>query len=334
MKSTGTGELPVSVLYVDDEPALLEIGKLFLERIDDITVATANDANEAIRLIEDHHFDAIVSDYQMPGMDGIGFLKYLRESGNAIPFIIFTGKGREEVVIEALNNGADFYLQKGGDPRSQFAELSNMIQAAVSHKMAEKLAKETEKRLYDIIQFLPDPTFAIDVRGSVIAWNQAIEEMTGISACDMIGKGNYEYSIPFYGERRPILIDLVSISDEELLHSKYASITREGDILTAETSLPRPLGRYAVLAGKASPLYNEEGDVVGAIETIRDITEQRRFEEALLESEERYRLTLDAANDGIWDWDYRTGNAIFSDRWYTMLGCQLPPPEGSGLKCK
>ncbi len=329
MKSTGAEGQPISVLYVDDEPALLEIGRLFLERTGDISVTPAPDAEEAIRLIGDRHFDAIVSDYQMPGMDGIAFLKHLRQSGNTIPFIIFTGKGREDVVVEALNSGADFYLQKGGDPKSQFAELTNMIRSAVAHKNAEKLAKETEKRLYDIIQFLPDPTFAIDSNGIVIAWNQAIEEMTGVPAKDMIGKGNYEYAIPFYGERRPFLIDLVSLSDEDLLHSKYASIRKDGDILIAETSLPRPLDRYAILAAKASPLYDENGAIVGAIETIRDITEQRRFEEALQESEERYRLTLDAANEGIWDWDYSTGNAFFSPRWYTMLGYEPGEMPGS-----
>lgn len=329
MRETEAEAVPISVLYVDDEPALLEIGKLFIEQSGDNSVTTALDAEEAIRLIDDQHFDVIVSDYQMPGMNGIAFLKHLRQSGNTIPFIIFTGRGREEVVIEALNSGADFYLQKGGDPRSQFAELTNMIRAAVSRIMAEKLTKESEKRLYDIIQFLPDPTFAIDAEGIVIAWNQAIEEMTGISAKDMVGKGDYEYAIPFYGERRPILIDLVSLSDEDLLHSKYASIRREGDTLIAETSLPRPLGRYAILAGKASPLYDENGDIVGSIETIRDITEQRHSEEALVESEERYRLTLDAANDGIWDWDIATGSAFFSPRWYSMLGYEPGEMPGS-----
>ncbi len=329
MKSTGAEGQPISVLYVDDEPALLEIGKIFLERTGDIRVTTAQDAEEAIRFIADQHFEAIVSDYQMPGMDGIAFLKHLRQSGNTTPFIIFTGKGREDVVIEALNCGADFYLQKGGDPKSQFAELSNMIRAAFSRMMAEKSAKESEKRLYDIIQFLPDPTFAIDAEGVVITWNQAIEEMTGISAKDMIGKGCYEYAIPFYGERRPLLIDLVSLSDEDLLHSKYASIRKDGDILIAETSLPRPLGRYAVLAGKASPLYDENGDLAGAIETIRDITEQRRFREVLQESEERYRLTLDATNDGIWDWNIASGSAFFSPRWYTMLGYEPGEMPGS-----
>jgi DNA-binding response OmpR family regulator len=81
-------------------------------------------------MLQLHPYDVIVADYLMPEMDGIEFLKGLRASGCTIPFIIFTGKGREDVAIEALNSGADFYLQKGGNPRSQFAELGNMIRQA------------------------------------------------------------------------------------------------------------------------------------------------------------------------------------------------------------
>ena len=103
-----------SLLYVDDEPGLLEIGKLFLEVNGDFSVTTINSASAALDLLKEENFAAIISDYQMPEMNGITFLKKLKASGNTTPFIIFTGKGREEVVIEALNEGADFYLQKGG----------------------------------------------------------------------------------------------------------------------------------------------------------------------------------------------------------------------------
>jgi len=81
-------------------------------------------------------YDAIVSDYQMPEMDGIEFLKKVRSSGNPIPFIIFTGRGREEVAIQALSIGADYYLQKGGDPKSQFAELAHQIEQAIQKRRA------------------------------------------------------------------------------------------------------------------------------------------------------------------------------------------------------
>ncbi|MDO8842377.1 PAS domain S-box protein [Methanocalculus sp.] len=132
------------ILYVDDEAPLLELGKIFLERSGNLIVDTTEHPEEALEYAVLSRYDAIISDYQMPGMDGITLLKRIRTAGSTIPFIIFTGRGREEVVIEALNSGADFYLQKGGDPKSQFAELSNTIQHAISKKEAEK---EIQRRL-------------------------------------------------------------------------------------------------------------------------------------------------------------------------------------------
>jgi PAS domain S-box-containing protein len=132
------------ILYVDDEVPLLEIGKIFLERNGDLIVDTTDRPEEALDYAVLSGYDAIISDYQMPGMDGITLLKRIRGSGSTIPFIIFTGKGREEVVIEAFNNGADFYLQKGGDPKSQFAELSHTIRHAISRRHAEE---EIQRRL-------------------------------------------------------------------------------------------------------------------------------------------------------------------------------------------
>jgi PAS domain S-box-containing protein len=127
----------ITVLYVDDEPGLLELGKTFLEQNDSFRVTTAESGESALTLLKDTVFDAIVSDFQMPVMNGISLLREIR-SGSDIPFILFTGKGREEVVIDAINSGADFYLQKGGDPAAQFAELGHKIMQAVSRHQAEQ----------------------------------------------------------------------------------------------------------------------------------------------------------------------------------------------------
>jgi PAS domain S-box-containing protein len=272
---------PLRVLYVDDEPGLLEIGKLFLEIEGAFMVDTLTSARQALEQVKKERYDAIISDYQMPEMDGIAFLRQIKASGNQTPFIIFTGRGREEVVIEALNSGADFYLQKGGEPKSQFAELSHKIQTAVARKRTEKRAKDSERRLYDIINFLPDATFAIDNAGTVIAWNRAMEEMTGAKSSEIVGKGNYEYALAFYNERRPMLVDLVLAPDTQFEKDKYLYTSHDRTLLTAETTLEKPDRNRIHLWGKASLLFDESGNLTGAIESIRDITERKKANDEL-----------------------------------------------------
>jgi PAS domain S-box-containing protein len=270
-----------SLLYVDDEPDLLELAKLFLEQSPDFHVDTRTSAHEALASLQTGSYDAIIADYQMPEMDGIAFLKAVRATFGNIPFILFTGRGREEVVIDAINNGVDFYLQKGGDVKAQFAELSHKVRQSVARWRAESSLIESEKRLADIIDFLPDATLAIDNAGRVIAWNKAIEEMTGLPASSMIGKGDHEYALPLYGKRRPILIDLVLLPDEELTRRNYSIVKKEGSVLVAETTLPHPKGEPKTLSGTASVLFNREGKVAGAIESIRDITLRKKSEDEL-----------------------------------------------------
>ena len=288
-----------TVLYVDDEPDLLVLGREFLQRSEEFRVVTRIRAQDALGSAEIGTCDAIVSDYQMADMDGIAFLKAVREQYGDIPFILFTGRGREEVVIQAINNGADFYLQKGGDVKAQFAELGHKIRQAIARRQAEHSLVESEKRLTDIINFLPDATFAIDRAGRVIAWNHAIEEMTGVPAGEMLGRGDYEYAVPFYGERRPVLIDMIFEPDAVLV-PHYAHISRDRGSLMADTTRPRPRGRPRTLMATASPLFDRQGGIAGAIESIRDISELRSSEEALRASEEKYRLVVEHSQDAIY----------------------------------
>ncbi len=288
-----------TVLYVDDEPGLLEIGKLFLEESGQFSVDIITSAPAALTLLNIKNYDAIVSDYQMPKMDGIEFLKRVRTSGNTIPFIIFTGKGREEIVIQALNEGADFYLQKGGEPVSQFTELTHKISQAIQKRRAEVSIRDHERREADIINFLPDATFAIDINGVVIAWNRAMEDMTGVKAEEILGKGDYEYAIPIYGERRPVIIDLV-LHEDPALEAKYPVLKRDGRLIIAETTSPFLYkGRGATIWFTASPLYDTHGNITGAIESIRDVTERKQVEKALNESENRYRNVVEDQTEFI-----------------------------------
>ncbi len=166
---------------------------------------------------------------------------------------------------------------------------------------SHQILRESEHRLNDIINFLPDAVFVIDLEGKVITWNRAIEDMTGVKAADIIGKGSYAYALPFYHERRPVLINLVLEPDSETNKKYTGGITRQGDLLITETDtdLIRPDGSHAFLAARASPLRDVQGNLVGAIESIHDVTYRKKAEIALKQSEERLRILLQNVNDGI-----------------------------------
>jgi len=136
----------VRVLYVDDESSLLELAKLFLEMSGNFNIDTTMYPKEVVRLIKENSYEAIVSDYQMPEMNGIELLKKVRDDFPDIPFILFTGRGREDIVIEAINNGVTFYLQKGGSPEPQFAELMHKIKLAVESQRQKAVARERMKK--------------------------------------------------------------------------------------------------------------------------------------------------------------------------------------------
>ena len=137
----------ISVLYADDESLLLDVTKTYLDRTGEFCVTTANSGPSALDLLATTQFDAVISDYQMPVMDGIELLKHVRAASPNLPFIMFTGKGREEIAIEAFENGADFYIQKGGAPKPQFKELAHKIKSAVGRRQAEDTVKLVNRKL-------------------------------------------------------------------------------------------------------------------------------------------------------------------------------------------
>jgi PAS domain S-box-containing protein len=186
---TGPGQKPmaISLLLVDDEPSLLDIGKTYLERIPGITVTPAESAASALVLLEGRAFDAIVSDYQMPEMDGITFLKNVRARTRTLPFILFTGKGREDVVIEALNSGADYYLQKGGEPKSQYAELAHKVRRSVEQRRAEANLKRKHVILRAILA--ASPQGIAYVLNRTFQWvNDSLAAMLGYTRHELKGK--------------------------------------------------------------------------------------------------------------------------------------------------
>ncbi|NTW77465.1 MAG: PAS domain S-box protein, partial [Syntrophaceae bacterium] len=232
---------------------------------------------------------------------------------------------------------AEKSLQKAHDEleirvRERTAELleaNKLLQEEITERMrAEAALTESERRLTDIIDFLPDPTYAIDLSGKVIAWNHAIEEMTGVKAEDMLGKGNHEYIIPFYGTPRPVLIDLVFECDQELAR-KYDFVKRDGDVLLAEAEVP-VRGVPHFLWGKAGPLYDSHGNIVGAIESVRDITDRKRMEVALRESERRLGDIIDFLPDATFAIDVSGKVIAWNHAMEEMSGVKAQDMLGKG----
>jgi len=147
-------------------------------------------------------------------------------------------------------------------------------------KRAKNTLQELELRLVDIVDFLPDATLVRDLQGRIIVWNKAIEDMTGAKAENMLGKGDYEYALPFYGKRRPMMIDLVLKPDKKIERKYDMVIKQQGHFLIAEgwASLK---GKRVFLWGKASPFCNSKGKIVGSVESVRDITDRKQYEDAI-----------------------------------------------------
>ena len=219
-----------------------------------------------------------------------------------------------------------------------------IIRDITERKKAEEEIKNSRRRLEEIIDFLPDPTWVVDNRGCVLAWNRATENLTGVRASEMLGKDNYEYSIPFYGERRPILIDLVQKWDENF-KDKYDSLKKSGEDLISEDLFIPLLGESGLyLAASARALYDSDGNPAGAIETVRDITERKIAENALREEqvkvEKAYRLLskyvapqlVDTISDGeidpIWKHNRKKLTLFFSDiKDFTGITDTLEPED-------
>ncbi|WP_233504502.1 PAS domain S-box protein [Methanoregula formicica] len=279
-------------------------------RID--TAATLKKARE---VIAHECSDLIIADWNLPDGRGIDIIS--REDGRVTtPVIVMTGYGDERLAVEIMKSGAVDYIVKSA---TVFEDLPNISRRAIrfweniqERVRAEHAEQETQKRLGDILAFLPDPVLAIDTTGTVIAWNNAMENLTGVPAADMLGKGDHEYSIPFYGERRPLLIDLVLEPDTEILN-RYPFVQRDGDRIMSETFVAGIYGgKGAYLWGTATHLYDTSGNRVGAIEVIRDITERKKTEEIVRASEGKFRSLVEEVPDFILV--HRNGKLLFVNR--------------------
>lgn len=299
----------ISVLYVEDEEHLLTAGREFLSRSGDFVVTGASTAEEAIDILKNRKFDAIISDFQMPGMDGIQFLKYLKEKGDPTPFILFTGKSREDVVIEALNNGAAFYLQKGTSPVAVFTELENKVRSAVSHSRAvEELKQKNEeiKGQYAALQRsennLRDTTDLLEnlihiAQAPIIIWDPSFHIIRLNYACEiLIGRRSEE----IIGS--PIE-NLFSPDEADRMIRLFQAIRDGGRWEKTELNLRHNDGTVRNILWNTSTLYRPDGITpIATIAQGNDITDEfrlKREKSSALEQIQKNLAQLAILNDEI-----------------------------------
>ncbi|MDD1693475.1 MAG: PAS domain S-box protein [Methanoregula sp.] len=266
-------------------------------------ISVAENLRKAREIIRSDSPDLIITDYNLPDGNGTDILSRRDDGVITIPLIVMTGFGDEHLAVEIMKSGAIDYVVKSG---AVFEDMPHIARRAFRYwenirqrRLAEEAVQVSRKNLADILSFLPDPVLAIDSNGRVIAWNNAMEGLTGVPAENMLGKGDHEYSIPFYGVRRPILVDLVLMSDAEI-ETKYDYILRNDSRITSETFIQGMYnGRGAYLWGTAAPLFDAAGNRTGAIEVIRDITDRKKTEVILQESETRFRDLFNNMRAGV-----------------------------------
>ena len=280
-----TSKAAMKVLHVDDDLNFLKVAGQCLKMQGRFQVDTARSVEEAVENMKKEEYDAVVSDYQMPGKDGLQFLKELREKGNNIPFIVFTGKGREEIAIKALNLGADQYLDKHGDPETVYCELAHAICQAVDGRSTQVELSKREAKLQAILESSPEAITVIDLNGNIVECNQGTLDMLGYSSKDeLIGRNGF--ALISEKDRERAKGNLAKVLDHGPMKDiEYIALTKDGTEFHAELS--------------ASVVKDSSGNPTGFVSIIKDISERKKAEQTLKESTERYRDLVELAPDGI-----------------------------------
>jgi len=297
----------ISVLYVDDEADFLFLAKKFLNNEPDISVDTITSARDALEILKNRTYDAIIADYQMPGMDGIQFLQAVRSLYGGIPFILFTGKGREEVVITALNEGADFYLQKGTDAPSQFAELAHKIRQAVKRKEVEKRLVESDRRFRKTLQTMNLIAFQLDNDGKVVFCNDYLLRLTGWSREEFMGQDFFEMAVPAHlRELKKRFFQEAMKKGTISQHEEMKLLLRNGEIRDIDVM--------------NTDLRDEDGKLIGYMCIGDDVTERNKARKEADAWRNRYKMVTTSSGLVVYDYDMEHDTIIMSENVKDVFG--------------
>jgi PAS domain S-box-containing protein len=298
----------IRVLLVDDDDFFLSVAEeLLADQEQDFVLVTVNSTPEALRKIAEEPFDAVVADYLMPGMDGLVLLEKLRNAGNTIPFIIFTGQSREEVAIKALNLGADYYLKKEGEPLSQYQELAHIIQSAVRHRRTEEALRESEEKF----RALADQSLVgilILHEGRIIYANDAVTSFFGYSHEEMFSWDPGDFARAIHPQDREFVMSQyrMKLAGETDVANRYdfRIITKSGE------------NRWATIHSQRIKLKSGPALAVSLI----DATEFKFALEKLGQSEEKYKDLANLLPQTVFELDLEGNTTFVNQTGLDMFG--------------
>ncbi|MHB9286755.1 PAS domain S-box protein [Halobacteriales archaeon Cl-PHB] len=308
---------PIRVLHVDDDPDLAEVVALHLERAHDrITVATATSAREGLDyLAGDDPVDCIVSDHDMPRMDGLDLLRAVREDHDELPFILFTGKGSEEIASEAISAGVTEYLQKETGSE-QYAVLANRIERAVSERRTRAALEESERMFSTLIENLPGMVYrcANEPDWPMVYVSEGCRELTGYDAEALEEDGGI-----VWGE------DVLHPADAEEAWKTVQDALDDGERFELTYRIVTADDEVRWIWERGSGVY-EDGDLAFLEGFITDVTERRRREDQLREQRAFTEGALNALDDIFYVVDADSGELL---RWNDKLTETLGYPESA-----
>jgi PAS domain S-box-containing protein len=262
----------IKVLHVDDDLSFITVSKSILEE-GPFKVDTVSTIDEALEMLKNGSYDVIISDYEMPLKNGLDFLKELRYTGYNTPFILFTGKGREEIAVQALNLGADRYIDKHGDPKVVFTELTTAIHQLYEKTRANRLLWESEERFKSMVTNIDSIIMLTDVTGIALYISPSVKNILGYEPQEIIGTRPWSKVYKEDSERMQIIAD--------------KKLTIPGFRGTSEYRLTAKNGQNRWVNHSYSQIV-ENGQIKQIVSVITDITEAKKSQDSLKESEEKF----------------------------------------------
>ena len=291
----------IRILHVDDEPSITDLTAQFLERENDrFSIETATSADEGLAVLAERRPDCIVSDYDMPGMSGIEFLEAVRTRAPELPFILYTGKGSEEVASEAISAGVTDYIQKGSGTE-RYLLLANRIENAVAKHRSQQTAKQQKKRLELLFQESPFGAIQWDDEFSVKRLNKRATEILGYAEAELRGESWDAIVAPEDRGRVSEVVDslLANAGGEHIINE---NVRADGEVVTCEWH--------------NRVVTDSDGEVVSIFSKFRDITDKRRHETDL----KRYKTIIEALTDAVYVIDERGRFTYVNDEFVDLVG--------------